>query len=171
MAPSPSPTALRKALALMTGGALLLAGCGSDGAVSSQEPPAPPASAVTTGSETTTDPDTTAAPDASASPEPEVAAPEETADSDVAAAGEEPAEEIVMTIVDFAYELPETVPPGATVTVVNEDTAAHTVTSTGAFEVNLTGGQTGTFTAPEEPGEYTIFCLFHGNMSGTLVVG
>lgn len=89
------------------------------------------------------------------------------------AATEEAAEEIVITIVDFAYELPGTVPPGSTVTVVNEDTAAHTVTSSpaGAFDVSVTGGQSVTFSAPEEPGEYGIVCLFHGNMTSTLVVG
>ncbi len=68
--------------------------------------------------------------------------------------------------------MPETVSPGSTVTVVNEDSAAHTVTSSpaGAFGVSVTGGQTATFTAPDEPGEYAIICLFHGNMTATLVV-
>ena len=83
------------------------------------------------------------------------------------------AEELVITIADFVYELPEVVPPGATVTVVNEDTAAHTVTSSpaGAFGVTVQGGESATFTVPEKPGEYRLICLFHGNMADTLVVG
>ena len=83
-----------------------------------------------------------------------------------------PAEEIVITISDFSYEVPDSVPAGATVTVVNEDDAAHTVTASGdaGFDVNVAGGATGTFTAPDEAGDYEFTCTFHGNMTGTLVV-
>ena len=83
-----------------------------------------------------------------------------------------PAEEVVITISDFSYEAPDSVPAGATVTVVNEDDVAHTVTASGdgGFDVNVAGGATGTFTAPDEAGDYEFTCTFHGNMTGTLVV-
>ena len=163
MALSPSNTRIRTAAALMTGGVLLLAGCGSDDGLESEGAASPTIQDGTTSSETEG-----AAPDETTDVESDGATPSATEPET-----EEQAEEFVITIVDFAYELPDTVPPGATVTVVNEDTAAHTLTSSpaGAFDVNLTGGQSATFTAPEEPGEYGIICLFHGNMTATLVVG
>lgn len=82
------------------------------------------------------------------------------------------AEDVVITIKDFQYELPASVAPGATVTVINEDTAPHTVTADndGAFDAVAAGGETVTFTAPEEPGEYPIICTYHPQMSATLVV-
>lgn len=82
------------------------------------------------------------------------------------------AEEVVITIRDFQYELPESVAPGATVTVINEDAAPHTVTAQneGGFDAIAAAGETVTFTAPEEPGEYPIICTYHPQMSATLVV-
>jgi plastocyanin len=78
----------------------------------------------------------------------------------------------VITIKDFQYELPDSVAPGATVTVINEDAAPHTVTAEndGGFDAIAAGGETVTFTAPEEPGEYPIICTYHPQMSATLVV-
>lgn len=85
--------------------------------------------------------------------------------------GEEPAEELVITISDFAFDVPATVPPGAEVTVVNEDSSFHTVTAAdGAFDVDAPGGETVTFTAPEEPGEYAFSCTPHPRMTATLTV-
>lgn len=109
-------------------------------------------------------------PETPASQAPAPAAPAASADAGSAAA--QPAEEPVITVEDFAYELPDSVAPGATVTVVNEGEATHTVTAqdTGAFEAVVAGGETTTFTAPEEPGEYPITCNYHPEMSGTLVV-
>ncbi|QYF91052.1 cupredoxin domain-containing protein [Arthrobacter sp. PAMC25284] len=80
--------------------------------------------------------------------------------------------ETKITIKDFAYEMPASVAPGATITVTNEDTAPHTVTAKdgGAFNAQVAAGETATFTAPEEPGEYAIICTFHPRMSGTLIV-
>lgn len=147
---------------------VLLSGCASDDGPATAEP-AP-------SQEVTAQPDVTAEESAD-SPEPE---PEQTTGATTeqsAEAKSEPpavaAEELVITIADFVYELPEVVPPGATVTVVNEDTAAHTVTSSpaGAFGVTVQGGESATFTVPEKPGEYRLICLFHGNMADTLVVG
>lgn len=163
-----------RTVALLTGGVLLLAGCASEGA-DPEAASAAPSAVPTLDAETSpqpTPPDSPG-PQASASPPASEETPTDQADEDEAGQPdtEGQARDLVITIIDFAYQLPESVPPGSTVTVVNEDSAAHTVTSTGAFALNLTGGQTGTFTAPEEPGEYPVFCLFHGNMSGTLVVG
>ncbi len=78
-----------------------------------------------------------------------------------------------ITINDFAYTM-ATAAPGATVTVRNTDSAPHTVTAddgTGAtFDVEIAGGETASFTAPEKPGTYAYHCTFHPNMKGTLQV-
>ncbi|WP_299168904.1 cupredoxin domain-containing protein [uncultured Arthrobacter sp.] len=137
-----------------------VAGCGSGGEPTSEPPPAETSSA--------------AEPTAEATPE-ETTAPEEPTSSGEASeapAEEAPAEEIVITIRNFEYEMPETVPAGAEITVVNEDTAPHTVTTTETedFDAIVQGGETTTFTAPSEPGEYPFFCTYHPNMTGTLVV-
>ena len=71
----------------------------------------------------------------------------------------------------FKYQGAETVSPGATVSVSNEDIEAHTITAdTGkSFDAIIKVG-TDTFTAPTEPGTYPYHCIFHGNMKGTLTV-
>ena len=57
------------------------------------------------------------------------------------------------------------------ITVVNEDGFSHTVTDRdGAFDVELAGGNSLTFTI-DEPGTYSIYCTIHPDMAGTLVVG
>ncbi|MBG6185578.1 plastocyanin [Arthrobacter sp. CAN_A214] len=83
-----------------------------------------------------------------------------------------PAEEAIITITDFEYEMPETIAPGAEVTVTNEDDAPHTVTAEddGGFDVDVPAGETVTFTAPEEAGEYAVICTYHPEMSATLVI-
>ena len=82
------------------------------------------------------------------------------------------AEEVVIIISDFAFEVPDSVPAGATITVVNEDSSFHTVTADdGAFDQDAPGRESVTFTAPEEPGEYPFHCTPHPNMTATLVVG
>ena len=99
-------------------------------------------------------------------------APAPAASADAGSAAAQPAQEPVITVEDFAYELPDSVAPGATITVINQGEATHTVTAqdTGAFEAVVAGGETVTFTAPEEPGEYPITCTYHPEMSGTLIV-
>ncbi|MBG6218203.1 plastocyanin [Arthrobacter sp. CAN_A6] len=96
-----------------------------------------------------------------------------TSSSGSASAEAAPAEEAVITITDFEYMMPETITPGATVTVINEDDAPHTVTAEddGGFDVDVPAGETVTFTAPEEAGEYAVICTYHPEMSATLVIG
>ena len=79
-----------------------------------------------------------------------------------------------ITMEDFAFSPanPE-VRAGETITVVNKDSAAHTVTAVegDAFDTgSIAGGESGTFTAPTEAGEYDFVCTFHPNMKGTLIV-
>ena len=72
---------------------------------------------------------------------------------------------------DFSYEVPAQVAPGATITVKNGDSQAHTVTSKdGGFGAKVDPKGTVTFTAPTKPGSYAFVCTFHANMKGTLVV-
>ncbi|WP_114202763.1 cupredoxin domain-containing protein [Janibacter anophelis] len=84
-----------------------------------------------------------------------------------------PAEEVAIAISDFAYEVPESVPAGAEITVTNEDSVAHTVTADDGetFDVEVGAGESVTFTAPEESGEFAFHCTPHPQMTGTLVVG
>lgn len=62
---------------------------------------------------------------------------------------------------------------GATITVMNEDSAPHTLTATegDAFDTGtIEGGASSTFTAPSKPGSYPFFCSIHPQMQGTLIV-
>jgi plastocyanin len=64
------------------------------------------------------------------------------------------------------------VAPGATVMVVNNDSAPHTATAKdGSFDTDTIPAEaTGSFTAPTEPGSYPFFCAIHPRMTGTLIV-
>lgn len=77
-----------------------------------------------------------------------------------------------ITIKDFAYSGPATVSAGTKITIKNQDSTAHTVTSKqgGAFDVMVPGSGSATFTAPKA-GTYAFICLYHSNMMGTLKVG
>jgi plastocyanin len=79
---------------------------------------------------------------------------------------------VVIHISKFAYQTPASVSPGATVTVMNMDGEAHTVTadSGSAFDVKADPGASTTFTAPTKPGTYAFHCTYHSNMHGMLVV-
>ncbi|MFD8644188.1 cupredoxin family copper-binding protein [Streptomyces zaomyceticus] len=124
--------------------ALLVAGCGDDGGGTS--------------SPATSAPSAPGTPSAPATPPP----------SPTASA------EVRITIRGFAFQPTDLkVRPGATVTVVNEDSAPHTVTATGsdAFDTGeIAGGRSATFTAPDKPGTYPFFCSIHPNMKATLTV-
>jgi plastocyanin len=79
-----------------------------------------------------------------------------------------------ITIKDFGYTGDLTVKAGAKVTVVNEDSVAHTLTDKKAHKFDtgtIAGnGASGTFTAPSAPGKYPFGCTFHPEMAGTLTV-
>jgi plastocyanin len=79
---------------------------------------------------------------------------------------------VVIHISKFAYQSPASVSPGATVTVMNMDGEAHTVTadSGSAFDTKIDPGASSTFTAPMKPGTYAFHCTYHSNMHGMLVV-
>ena len=57
-------------------------------------------------------------------------------------------------------------------TVVNADGAEHTVTadSGSAFNAEVSGKGTTTFTAPTQPGTYAFHCTYHPMMHGRLTV-
>ncbi|GAY17873.1 cupredoxin domain-containing protein [Mycobacterium sp. shizuoka-1] len=76
-------------------------------------------------------------------------------------------------IAGMKYTTPASVAPGATITVTNGDGAEHTVTadSGNAFDVEVDGNGTATFTAPTQPGTYAFHCTYHPMMHGQLVVG
>ena len=114
--------------------------------------------------------DTTAEPTASEATS--VEATEEPPKGPTETESSEPAEEVVVTIEDFAYSELEPVAPGTEITVENTDTAAHTLTADGegGFDVTIAPGKSATFTAPEEAGEYPYLCTFHAAMTGTLRV-
>ncbi|WP_114905407.1 plastocyanin/azurin family copper-binding protein [Ornithinimicrobium murale] len=79
----------------------------------------------------------------------------------------------LITIADFEYATTGTIEPGAEVTVTNQDEVGHTVTSDeeGFFDVEVGPGETVTFTAPDEPGDYSYHCIPHPAMVSVLTVG
>jgi plastocyanin len=90
----------------------------------------------------------------------------------VAMTGAPAADGPTITISNMAFGDPITVSPGATITIVNADTAEHSVTSEpkGPFDTHVDGNTQKTFTAPTQPGEYPFICVYHPNMKGTLIV-
>ena len=78
-----------------------------------------------------------------------------------------------ITIKNFAFSPSSiTVAPGASVTVTNDDSVAHTLTSkSGGFDTgDIQAGQSKTFTAPNRAGSYPYICTIHQYMTGTLTV-
>ena len=93
--------------------------------------------------------------------------------SSVSSAASSPAPAAAATITIDGFKFSDvTVPPGAQVTVVNNDSAEHSVTSDtgGAFDVEVEGKKQVTFTAPTQPGTYPFHCTYHPSMHGTLTV-
>jgi len=81
--------------------------------------------------------------------------------------------EAQIEIEGFQYTVPASVSPGQSIKVENKDGPEHSVTSSkdkSQFDLDVDGGQTGTFTAPSTPGTYDIICKYHSSMHGTLVV-
>ncbi len=79
---------------------------------------------------------------------------------------------VTITIKDYKYTVPSSVKPGQKISVKNEDSQAHTVTTDSGsdFNDNAPAGSTTSFTAPSKAGSYKFHCTFHSNMHGTLVV-
>lgn len=89
--------------------------------------------------------------------------------------GSAPASSTTITIKNFVFlQCPDTVSPGATITVDNTDVTTHTLTATspaGAFNTgDISPSTTKTFTAPTKPGTYYYICEIHQYMLGALVV-
>jgi plastocyanin len=155
MAMSENRTTGRRGVALQVVGCALglgvLAGCGSSSGGGGE------AAGTTSSSSTTTS-----------------SASSSTTSSSSSASGGSgmPATATMIMIEDFTYKTPPSVSPGATVSVMNMDGQAHTVTadSGNAFDVTSPAGKTVTFTAPTTPGTYAYHCTYHGNMHGVLVV-
>ncbi|SEK45285.1 cupredoxin domain-containing protein [Streptacidiphilus jiangxiensis] len=78
-----------------------------------------------------------------------------------------------IVIDNFAYSPANlTVHPGESITVVNHDSATHTLTARpgSAFDTGpINPGKSATFTAPANPGTYPYVCT-HASMHGTLTV-
>ncbi len=77
-----------------------------------------------------------------------------------------------ITIRSFAFGAPLTVKPGQTISVVNQDSAPHTVTADDGTSFDAKAGPhgSGSFTAPMAPGTYAFHCTVHPHMHGTLTV-
>ena len=77
-----------------------------------------------------------------------------------------------ITIANMAFGQPLTVAPGTEITIANNDTVEHSVTSDtkGAFDQDVDGNKKATMTAPSQPGEYPFHCSYHPDMLGTLIV-
>jgi plastocyanin len=82
---------------------------------------------------------------------------------------------VVITVTGLVFPVEVTVPPGKSVTWINESSAPHEVqmeTFEGALAdeepVRLGTDEEGGLTL--EPGTWTYFCTIHPSMTGTLVV-
>lgn len=79
-----------------------------------------------------------------------------------------------LTISNFAFSpSSQIVKAGQSISVTNNDSVPHTVTSDDGTSFNtntINPGTTATFTAPEKAGTYTFHCNIHKTMTGTLIV-
>ncbi|HEX5094516.1 MAG TPA: cupredoxin domain-containing protein [Acidimicrobiia bacterium] len=77
-----------------------------------------------------------------------------------------------VTIKAFAFTDDASPTAGGEIKVENQDGVTHTFTSDdGEWEsIEISGGDTGTTTAPSAPGEYKFHCEIHKSMTGTLTV-
>lgn len=170
-APTRTTPLLRSRLA-RPGAALLLvltaavaSGCGAGSTTDAVAPSAASAPSASSASSASSTP-------SAATPSPAVAQP-------AAPSAESPAKSVpaadgpTVTVDNFAYDVPATVSPGATVVVDNVDVETHTLTAKGdgGFAVTVPVDGQGTFVAPTAPGDYPFNCLLHGGMEGVLTVG
>ena len=81
-------------------------------------------------------------------------------------------EAAAITIQNMAFGEPLTVAPDAKITVANNDSVEHSVTSdtAGAFDVEVDSNEKKTLTAPSQPGDYPFHCKYHPSIKGTLIV-
>ena len=108
---------------------------------------------------TTTSPATTLATSTPATSSPATSSP----------ATSTPAAGATLTIAGFAFG-PLTVTAGQQITIVNKDSAAHTVTDdAGSFDVKVPAGGAATLTIAKA-GSYKIHCKIHSSMHGTIAV-
>lgn len=78
----------------------------------------------------------------------------------------------VIAIEGMGFSALGPVAPGTEITILNKDEVEHSVTSRtkGLFDVHVDGKGRATLTAPQDPGEYAYYCLYHPAMLGTLTV-
>jgi plastocyanin len=103
-------------------------------------------------------------------PSPQSAAPLTSAPSSPSAS-QAAGSEIVIS--NMSYTVPPSVSPGQQLTIVNNDSANHTVTAdeNNLFDIRVSGGGgSASFTAPTTPGTYPFHCKYHANMHGVLTV-
>ena len=77
-----------------------------------------------------------------------------------------------ITMQNLQFKVTAPVKAGSTVTVKNNDSVEHTVTSddSKSFNISVQPGKTATFTAPASAGDYKFHCNIHSQMHGTLTV-
>jgi plastocyanin len=100
--------------------------------------------------------------------------PSASASTPSASASASKAARATITISDFTFRPATlTVAPGTEITVVNKDSATHTVTAdkkNGFDTGDIAGGRTATFTAPGAAGRYSYTCTIHPFMKADLTV-
>ncbi|MFF2080068.1 cupredoxin domain-containing protein [Kitasatospora sp. NPDC058162] len=156
-----SPRPLQAAAALLLSAAL--AACSSSGT------PSTSSSSTSTPSNVATSPAQSSA--AAASPAQTSPAQSTTP---VASPAQSSTGALQVTIKNFAFSPATlTVGPGQQVTVMNQDTVAHTLTASDkSFDTGpIQPGASATFTTPQQTGDHPYICTIHPFMHGTLTVG
>jgi plastocyanin len=75
-----------------------------------------------------------------------------------------------VTIQNFSFSVPASVPVGTQITITNKDGFGHTFTdSGGAFSVSVSGGKSATLTI-DKAGTYNVVCQIHPQMKVALTV-
>lgn len=107
----------------------------------------------------------------SSSPAPSPSASKSTGSGKKSSSAPAAAPAAVITIKDYAYDVPSGIKAGDEVMITNEDDVAHTVTARDgkSFDVKIDPGKTATLTAPAS-GSYDFYCIYHSNMEATLEV-
>ena len=87
-----------------------------------------------------------------------------------AAEAQTPAKSLSVHINSADYgPLPTGLKAGDTITFINDDTVAHTVTARDhSFDLHLNPGQTAKLTL-QKNGTFPIYCIYHSTMRGVLV--